>query len=319
MPGSDDVLIEVETSDGFHTASDRSDTPFRVGEKPPLWAGIFAPSDGDRLVQSRLLTLAGAGYDLEDGALSGEALVWSSDRDGVLGRGETITTTLTVGQHLLTLEATDSDRQAARGTVAIQVLADFDEDGLSDEYEQGQGVLDWWNPEDAGADPDQDGLTNRGEAAWGTDPANPDSDGDGVLDGAEVTGGSLPGDPGRQPQPPQLLVSRTELRFAAPEGGPNPTSQEVLLISSTPEELTWTAEAGAAWLSVEPASGITPAVVVVRVDVAGLSPGVHEGRVTFHSGGSERVMPVHLEVVGAPAPAYILYLPLVRRSGPQSR
>lgn len=98
----------------------------------------------------------------------------------------------------------------------------YDADGLSDEYEQRQSVLDWWNPDDAGADSDQDGLTNRDEAAWGTELTNPDSDGDGVLDGAEVAGGSSPNDPAGRPESPRLLVSSTELSFVAAADGPNP-------------------------------------------------------------------------------------------------
>ncbi len=70
-------------------------------------------------------------------------------------------------------------------------------------------MLDWWNPQDAGHDTDGDGLTNRGEAAWGTDPGNPNSDGDGIFDGAEIAGGSSALDPDSQPLPPELLVSAT--------------------------------------------------------------------------------------------------------------
>jgi hypothetical protein len=205
--------------------------------------------------------------------------------------------TLTVGTHRITLEATDSDGEMASAEVTIEVLADFDGDGLADGYEQSQEVLDWWNPDDAGADPDGDGLTSRGEADWGTDPANPDSDGDGIPDGDEVERGSLPGDPESQPQPPELLASSTELQFVASAGGSDPEPQELLLISSTPEELGWRAEGDVPWLSVEPASGTTTAVAAVGVATAGLSPGNYEGHVTFQGGSSERVVPVQLQVL----------------------
>ena len=48
--------------------------------------------------------------------------------------------------------------------------------------------------DDAGADPDSDGLTNVEECAWGTNPHVADTDGDGVNDGAEVAQSSDPAD-----------------------------------------------------------------------------------------------------------------------------
>ena len=80
LPGGAAVLVEVEANDGFHTARDRSDAPFSVGEKPPLWASITTPAEGERLVQSQRVFLAGAGYDLEDGVLPGSAVFASGRR-----------------------------------------------------------------------------------------------------------------------------------------------------------------------------------------------------------------------------------------------
>ena len=117
LPGSDNALIEVEASDGFHTASDRSDAPFTVGKKPPLWASTVAPASGHRQAASERVTLVGSGYDLEDGVLSGDALTWTSDRDGSLGSGGMLTTSLTVGEHLILLDAADSDGLSASGTI----------------------------------------------------------------------------------------------------------------------------------------------------------------------------------------------------------
>lgn len=229
----------------------------------PLAASINTPSEGQEFIQGQPIRLAGAGYDLEDGPLSGSALSRSSDRDGALGRGSVLSATLTVGVQVITLEATDSDGQTVDGSVSVEVGYDFDGDGLSDEYEASQGILEWWNPEDAGADSDDDGLTNRSEAAWATDPADPDSDGDGIPDGEEVAGDSSPNDAESQPLPPMLLASATELSFASSANGPSPASQEVLLISSTPQELSWTAQADVPWLSLQPISGTTAAVVAV--------------------------------------------------------
>ncbi len=63
--------------------------------------------------------------------------------------------------------------------------ADSDGDMIPDGWEIRYG-LDPLNPADALLDPDNDGLSNRGEWQWGTDPYNPDTDGDGLPDGPEA-------------------------------------------------------------------------------------------------------------------------------------
>jgi ligand-binding sensor domain-containing protein len=308
LPGGNNVLVEVEANDGFHTASDRSDASFSVGQKAPLWASIVSPHSGDQLVQSRLADLAGSGYDLEDGMLSGAALAWYSDRMGALGTGEAISKTLTVGEHLIALTVHDSQGLTATNTITVAVLPDFDGDGLSDDYELRYAVLNWWNADDAGADADGDGLSNLGEALWDTNPTLPDSDGDSVPDGEELAGGSSPNDPDSRPQPPELFVSATQLNFVAMFGGPNPAPEELLLISSTPAPLTWTVESDVSWLSVEPISGTTPAIVAVTIDTGELALGGHNAQVTFRS-VSMRAIPVQVEIRSK----YAVYLPVVLR------
>src|SRR5206468_2494567 len=96
-------------------------------------------------------------------------------------------------------------------SITVEVLPDFDGDGLSDAYEKQHSQLAWWNADDAGQDPDGDGLTNRSEAAWGTDPGNADTDGDGVNDGAEAAAGSSPTDASSKPQAARVLASEEAL------------------------------------------------------------------------------------------------------------
>jgi hypothetical protein len=108
IPGSANALVEVRVNDGVHTGSDRSNATFQVADKSPLWATIAAPNAGTQLVQSQLQTLLGTAYDLEDGQVVGSRLLWQSDQAGPLGMGETLTVSLPVGVHRLTLVATDS-------------------------------------------------------------------------------------------------------------------------------------------------------------------------------------------------------------------
>jgi Mg-chelatase subunit ChlD len=75
-------------------------------------------------------------------------------------------------------------REALLAFALIGTHADTDQDRLPDEWElQFPCVIVGKN--DAGADPDHDGLSNYQEYLRGTDPCNPDTDGDGEADGTD--------------------------------------------------------------------------------------------------------------------------------------
>lgn len=87
-------------------------------------ASISAPTAGKVLNQGTSITFTGSGSDAEDGSLSGNSLVWTSDRDGQIGTGTTFSRSdLSVNSHTITLTATDSKGSAATASVAITVQA----------------------------------------------------------------------------------------------------------------------------------------------------------------------------------------------------
>src|SRR6266545_183848 len=81
-----------------------------------------------------------------------------------------------------------SDANGFLGVFELAIEAglgvDTDGDGLPDSWEQAYGLSVGTN--DAGADPDGDGLTNLQEYSANTNPKQADTDGDGLTDGQEV-------------------------------------------------------------------------------------------------------------------------------------
>ena len=121
LGGSTQALIRVIASDGVNTGADTSDASFTVARKAPE-AYLLSPEEGDVLRPGAEVELAGLASDPEDGPLGDDALVWASDRQGVLGTGRHLAlTTLQPGAHTLTLTATDSDAMTGTASVTIYV------------------------------------------------------------------------------------------------------------------------------------------------------------------------------------------------------
>jgi hypothetical protein len=121
LPGSASARLRVTVSDGLRTTSDVSDGPFSVSDKPPE---VFITSiEGGRTLQEGVpLILMAAGSDPEDGPIE-DGFLWTSDKDGALGQGGFLTRSdLSLGEHALTLEATDSRGQ--RGTHTVHVVVE---------------------------------------------------------------------------------------------------------------------------------------------------------------------------------------------------
>jgi len=121
LAGSPAARFRVLATDGFNTASSETGSPLTVAGKPPQ-VHIDLPADGTTIDQGAALVLEGVGTDMEDGPLPGSSLVWSSDRDGSLGSGELlINSSLSGGEHRLTLQASDASGETATASVHVTV------------------------------------------------------------------------------------------------------------------------------------------------------------------------------------------------------
>lgn len=109
---TDTATTTTDTTD----TGDTTDAP--VGENPV--PEIFHPSDGEVRTVATPIPWIGVATDAEDGDLGGASMVWSSDLDGEFGTGTMFDAPLaTVGVHVISLTATDSDGQ--QGVVTIQL------------------------------------------------------------------------------------------------------------------------------------------------------------------------------------------------------
>ena len=127
--------------------------------------------------------------------------------------------------------------------------ADFDHDGLSDDFEIEIGT----DPKNG--DTDGDGLADGREIELGTNPLDPDTDDDGVLDGTEILDHSDPMDP----SDPGVQVRDSGGYGGSPEPGygPDEEPEEVEEVEPEDEDLVDalkdvggcdTTGSGSAWL-----------------------------------------------------------------------
>jgi hypothetical protein len=123
IAGTDQGLLRVLASDGFHTSQDQSDGTFAVAKHPPQ-VNIETPENNSLYVGDQTIILEGTAFDNEDGQLGNTALSWTSDLDGSLGTGQSlaiVASTLTEGTHTITLTAQDSDGQAGTSNIVVEV------------------------------------------------------------------------------------------------------------------------------------------------------------------------------------------------------
>lgn len=120
-PGTTQGKLRVRASDGLNTAESVSDGFFSVPAGAPT-VEILSPQPG-RLANWLHVDLVGRGYDREDGPLPETAFAWWVDGQPA-GQGSIVSLfDLAVGDHVITLAATDSSGQTASAEVTITTTA----------------------------------------------------------------------------------------------------------------------------------------------------------------------------------------------------
>lgn len=120
--GTHAIVLTATDSTGFIGAD--TVTVF-VGTNFSPSASIVYPLDSSRYAEGDTITMVGSAMDPDDGLLTGNALVWTSSIDGPIGTGDTLKVShLTIGSHVITLTATDSDGSTGSDAVVVTIVAD---------------------------------------------------------------------------------------------------------------------------------------------------------------------------------------------------
>lgn len=107
-------------STGSETTATAEDTG-PVGAPPT--AQINHPEDAEERVVGVPIPFIGVASDPEDGALSGASMVWTDSVEGEIGQGEQFDAALlTLGDHVVTLTATDADGNVGEASVSLVIV-----------------------------------------------------------------------------------------------------------------------------------------------------------------------------------------------------
>ncbi len=121
LAGSDAARIQVIASDGVNTGVATS-AAFPMPNLAPEVA-VATPADGTVVSGAQTVVFTASAFDAEDGDLSGD-LVWTSDLDGRLGAGATLTRRadeLAEGTHVVTVTSTDAAGATSSATLRLVV------------------------------------------------------------------------------------------------------------------------------------------------------------------------------------------------------
>lgn len=113
--GAHTITARVTDSSGTSASATLAVT---ITNTPPV---VTAEASATEVDEGTPITFSGTAADAEDGDLS-PTLRWTSNRDGLLGVGATLTETLSVGLHTITATATDGAGASTTQSLEVQVI-----------------------------------------------------------------------------------------------------------------------------------------------------------------------------------------------------
>ena len=120
LPGSQGqtAMFKLIATDGLNTTYSLSGA-FTLSMNAPQ-VQINTPQDGQYIDPGLPVELSGSAYDVQDGFLPGQQLVWM-ENDILLGLGQELTVYLSPGTHTLTLDGINSEGLSATAAITIDI------------------------------------------------------------------------------------------------------------------------------------------------------------------------------------------------------
>ncbi|MGA1869174.1 MAG: PQQ-binding-like beta-propeller repeat protein [bacterium] len=119
----DDLTIDYTLNLKYKGNAEFVLNPILLSNNPPT-ATITTPTDGSIFTEGDEITFIGTGIDPENGNLTGSYLVWTSDKDGEIGAGESFTIgTLSANTHTVTLTVTDYSNNIDTDSITIAIYS----------------------------------------------------------------------------------------------------------------------------------------------------------------------------------------------------
>ena len=153
LPGGDNCLVKVTASDGWNESEDTSDAVFSLATKTPD-ISILDPANGKPLFYGNKMQGRCLVHDPETGYITDpNVIIWTSNIDSFLGKGNLISFNLSLGEHVLSVTATDPEGKNNIKTIEFEVVrdndctrrswSDFNHDGSVDFFDLDEFADQW--------------------------------------------------------------------------------------------------------------------------------------------------------------------------------